>query len=443
MGPLLVDVVEGHRWPAGIGVVRVAAQGTPARDQRQVRGLAPPEVRFEQVVLEHEVVRVGPVVGNVSTVVETHDIWACALGPAGRLRCVVPFVAEPAGGIPLGDEAVHLAVVDVCFGGVVGVGPAVVRRVRVVVGSAAATGRGVGNTDAESPVLPRDPVRSGVGAEVVVERSVLLHDDDDVLDLPDRRRQRRRARARPGRAGPVQDGQLRSGRREGRVGRASLVRGRASRHRGQRLVESVSRNPPSRGRHRLVLQNHARRGGETIRGVGLQRGDALQRLPNIRNDVGACHRSDRLRGTSCTGVTEVTGEAHHNHSHARDRDQHTPQPYRRTDPPAPGRLACHAESPEQGRRFRQACNRPNWAHHDRVSGADDTARPRSSGRTRARTDVVDAPGMRPVQTWPTPGRAAYPRCASRTPAGAVHSGSVLHHHATGLTPRARVPRRHS
>src|SRR5262249_13574865 len=58
------------------------------------------------------------------------------------------------------------------------------------------------------PVLHRDAVRARVGAEVLVERAVLLHDHDDVLDLVDallpvtratpqhrtRKRQRQRAR---------------------------------------------------------------------------------------------------------------------------------------------------------------------------------------------------------------------------------------------------------
>ena len=41
----------------------------------------------------------------------------------------------------------------------------------------------IGDADPRDSVLPeRDSVRAGIGAEVVIERAILLHDEDEVLE---------------------------------------------------------------------------------------------------------------------------------------------------------------------------------------------------------------------------------------------------------------------
>ena len=110
---------------------------------------------------------------------------------AGRLRRV-----------PLPDEAVHLAVVDVGDRVHLAVRAAAVDVGGVVVGTVAAAGR-VRHADRGHPMAHRDAVRPGIGAEVTVVRPVLLHDDDHVLDLVDALRHhiaaQRAARRRLGR----------------------------------------------------------------------------------------------------------------------------------------------------------------------------------------------------------------------------------------------------
>ena len=54
-----------------------------------------------------------------------------------------------------------------------------------MVGLDAFVRRGVGIADGRHPVLHGDPVGARIGAEVGVERAVLLHDDHDVADLVD------------------------------------------------------------------------------------------------------------------------------------------------------------------------------------------------------------------------------------------------------------------
>ena len=49
-------------------------------------------------------------------------------------------------------------------------------------GGHAGTGGGIGNADRRLSVRHRNPVRPWIGAEVRIERAVLLHDHDDVTD---------------------------------------------------------------------------------------------------------------------------------------------------------------------------------------------------------------------------------------------------------------------
>ena len=86
-------------------------------------------------------------------------------------------------GFCLLNEAAHLATSDVLDGVDVIVRTAEVAVCAVVVGALARSCPRVGHADGDRAVPARVAVRAGVGAEIRVERAVLLHDHDDVPDL--------------------------------------------------------------------------------------------------------------------------------------------------------------------------------------------------------------------------------------------------------------------
>src|SRR5205807_4828781 len=153
----------------------------PGGDQEQVLGQRPRFHRFEHAVLEHELLGVGPVVRYLRGGVVAHDVGHAAVAAARR---VVGDLAGRLRRVALPDEAVHPAAVDVGGGVLLAVRAAPVDVGGVVVGAAAPAGR-VRYADRGHPMAHRDAVRPGVGAEVAIEGPVLLHDDDDVLDLVD------------------------------------------------------------------------------------------------------------------------------------------------------------------------------------------------------------------------------------------------------------------
>src|SRR5579884_1591231 len=184
------------------GIPGLAALGRPLGDHVEVGGETPRGVRLEHVVLQDELLGVGPVVGDLPRVVVAHHVRAAA-GRAGRQ---VGVDAAPDAALRLGNEAVHLAAVDVGDGVGGRVRPAVVEVGGVVVGVDAGVVLGVGDADGELAVLGGEAVGAGEGAEVGVEGAVLLHDDDDVLDLVDALGGRRAAR-RGGRDGAAGGGE--------------------------------------------------------------------------------------------------------------------------------------------------------------------------------------------------------------------------------------------
>jgi len=166
--------------------VRVGAGAArrPAADQVQVGRQGPGVDGLEHVVLQDEVVRVGPVVRDLAGVVVPHDVRRAA-GQAGPRRRV-GGAAAPAGLVLGGpDETVHLAAVDV--GGRLAeiVAGSAVHQVRIVVRLVAAFGARVGCAHGELAVPGGDAVGTRIGTEERVERPVLLHDDHHVADLAD------------------------------------------------------------------------------------------------------------------------------------------------------------------------------------------------------------------------------------------------------------------
>ena len=70
--------------------------------------------------------------------------------------------------------------------------PAGIDITGIVVGFDTLAGLGIGSANRGHAVLHGDAIRARIGAEVLVERTVFLHDDDNVLDPGAGQRQHRR-----------------------------------------------------------------------------------------------------------------------------------------------------------------------------------------------------------------------------------------------------------
>ena len=203
----VLDVPAEVRWfrrmIAGVDAARRIvpdrARRRPFADREQVRGQAPRRVRLEHAVLQDEVPRVSPVVRDLVVVVVAHHVDAVAGAEAVRVVAVEAAERASHGGT---DEAVHRAAVDVADRVEPGVRAAEVAVARVVERPDATAAR-VGHAH-----VSWDAVRARIRAEIGVERTVLLHDHDDVLDLVDALRNgcaarhdgRRRSRGEPARS---------------------------------------------------------------------------------------------------------------------------------------------------------------------------------------------------------------------------------------------------
>ena len=169
-----------HRIEGGL------APGRPGRHQEQVGRHAPAQCRLEHPILQHEVPRVLPVVGDLAGGVVPHHVGTSRVVGAGgsvRIRAAVDGMAAGDLGV---DEPVHLAAVDVgdCRDRVVR--PSRVAVVAVVVWTLADARYGVRDAAREPPRRRSGQALSArERAEVGVERPVLLHHHDDVLDLVD------------------------------------------------------------------------------------------------------------------------------------------------------------------------------------------------------------------------------------------------------------------
>src|SRR5713226_7492417 len=133
------------------------------------------------MVLEHEVLRVGPVIWYLASIVVAHDVrgaGAVTSGIVGRAATAVAFLR-------LRDEAVHLAAVDVGGRVRLAVRAAAIEVFGVVEWIDALAAAGVVDADNELAVRGRKAIGAGIRAEVLIERPVLLHDDDHVLNLVD------------------------------------------------------------------------------------------------------------------------------------------------------------------------------------------------------------------------------------------------------------------
>ncbi len=169
-------------------IAEVGARRRPARHQEQMGGKRPRRLGREHVVLQHEVLRVRPVVRDLGGGVIAHDVRLAARTPLGlpALEDVGMVLAPVADLLQRPDEPVHPRAVSVDRRAHRSVGATRVEAVRVVVGPSTDTGLRIGDADVDVAVrVPRESVRAGERAEVVIERAVLLHDHDDVGDVVD------------------------------------------------------------------------------------------------------------------------------------------------------------------------------------------------------------------------------------------------------------------
>ena len=131
------------------------------------------------MVLEHELTRVLPVVRDLSGVVVAHHIVTHA-GPRALLLCESALRGR--------HEPVHLPVVDVAHRVRQRMRSPAIRDARVMVRRDALARPRIGRADRRDAVDHWDPVGPWKGAEIMVERMVLLHDHDDVPNLVEPRR---------------------------------------------------------------------------------------------------------------------------------------------------------------------------------------------------------------------------------------------------------------
>ena len=169
------------------GVVGVRTPSAPPGDKVEMRWQAPRAYALEQMILQDEATRICPVVRDLGGgVVTDHVRDPSPLGGTATSRCVGIMDAEPLPARAQGlNEAIHASAVDVCPRSPGRMRAAEIDQVRVVERADALPRVRVRDADGRFPASHRDTVRTGECPEIVVERTVLLHDDDDVLDLLD------------------------------------------------------------------------------------------------------------------------------------------------------------------------------------------------------------------------------------------------------------------
>src|SRR5579875_444685 len=146
-----------------------------------MRGQAPGGGWLKHMILLYKILRVRPVIGDLPSIVIAHDVDAFGIGADGIGNVETALAAL----LCLGNEAVHLAAIDV--GGRVSssVRATAVQILGIIVRLDALSSLWVVDANRRHAVLHRNAVRSWIGAEVGIERAILLHDHNDVFDLMD------------------------------------------------------------------------------------------------------------------------------------------------------------------------------------------------------------------------------------------------------------------
>src|SRR5579864_4444373 len=133
-------------------------------------GQTPGSIRFEHAILQHEVLGVAPVVGNLPRIVIAHHV--------GRLTAdAIRIDRKPAtttAALRLRDEAIHLAPADVGLRVALAMRSTAVEVVDVVIGCLTTSARWIGHAHRWHSIAHRDAIRSGKSSKVAVKGSVLF-----------------------------------------------------------------------------------------------------------------------------------------------------------------------------------------------------------------------------------------------------------------------------
>ncbi len=164
-----------------VGIVDARATRRPAGYHEEVRRKTPRAYRFEQAILQHEVLGVCPIVWQLGLRVITHD--RRLMPPYDARRNIRWAAAGFWSAAHRADEAIHFPAVDVGVRSFGAVGTAGVFVAGVVIRLDARSSLRIGNADSRDAVAHWDAVGAGKRAEITIERPVLLHHDDHVLYL--------------------------------------------------------------------------------------------------------------------------------------------------------------------------------------------------------------------------------------------------------------------
>ncbi len=179
-------------------VVEVGAGGGPGRDHEQVGRKRPRIGGREHAVVQRERARVFPVDRKFLVGVVAHHVGLTLWTVDGlRTRLLVGVLVAPvADHAPGFHESVHRTAVDRDRAAHLAMRAALIDEVRVVVRAMAPALDWVRQAHLRAALrVHRDAVGAGEGAEVVIERPVLQHDEDQVVEVHDAGGRVERARA--------------------------------------------------------------------------------------------------------------------------------------------------------------------------------------------------------------------------------------------------------
>src|SRR5712691_9495704 len=140
---------------------------------------APGSIRLKHLVLQHKIVGVGPIVRNFACIMVAHDVGRGRVG-AGR---VIGVGAASAGFLGLGLETVHLPAIDIGDGVSLPMRAATVAVIWVVIWPYTLVCLWIGHANGRNSILHGDTICSRICPEVGVERAVLLHNYNNMLNL--------------------------------------------------------------------------------------------------------------------------------------------------------------------------------------------------------------------------------------------------------------------
>ncbi len=144
-------------------------------------GKTPGRIRFKHTVLQDKVFGVGPVVGNFVKVMVSHHIRLPI--PTARRGIWVDTTSLSIFG--LRDETIHLPMIDISSGVWRSMWSPMIQVLCIMIGSHTLARQWIVDTHCGHAILHWNAICTWIRAEVAVERSILLHNHDDMLDFVD------------------------------------------------------------------------------------------------------------------------------------------------------------------------------------------------------------------------------------------------------------------